>query len=410
MRRVGGMLLIVFGLMMLGTGILGLIPPPGKQPSPARISISLLTALGGIGLLYGRYRLTKSRAAKATGRDGDYVHNVPVEYEADGAPYTVLYQPPVKGKNGKPSSLTVSAPAATPSTMQFKRETAFDRLGKSLGIAVEHQTQDFEFDDAVYIRTPSENYAERYLADPSRRAAITDLLGLGFTEVRLTGENVEAVWQSFDPAKNDRPSLTYQAALDLFDMANDVPAEDPDEAFLRTTDMRSVWHVLLWLVAGAFAASAIIGFAFPPLRETALFLPALLAFLFVYPVFGFFAALLLGGTSTSHDRWGRLMGICVALIGVGCVGDVAVLNGVGDTGQPTEHLVTVANKRISRGRRSTTHYAVIPSWDRPGDMLDIRVSSAEYERVIPGRTKVKVTTCPGRLGIEWIKSKEVLLQ
>src|SRR5688572_1754901 len=52
------------------------------------------------------------------GKAGVYTPSAPVAGELDGVAYTSLYQPPVKGKNGRPSSLTISVPVPTSGEFQ----------------------------------------------------------------------------------------------------------------------------------------------------------------------------------------------------------------------------------------------------------------------------------------------------
>ena len=122
----------------------------------------------------------------ADGRVGNYLADLSEPRARGGIRFEVHYQTPVSGKNGRPSMLVVRMPVSVPTSLAFNVEIWWDRFGKSLGIAREHQTGDAEFDDAIYIRAASAEYAEEYLANPDKRAAILALVRSGFLEVRLT--------------------------------------------------------------------------------------------------------------------------------------------------------------------------------------------------------------------------------
>ena len=188
------------------------------------------------------------------------------------------------GKNGRPSSLVVSVPAATPTKLRFKGQTWFDRFGVRCGLACQVQTGDLDFDQAVYVRGPSREYAEQYLEDQAKREAVLAVLQQGFPEVRLTGTNVEAVWTGFNPKTNDRPGLTEEAAETLFILTAKLPwdglehiSAQPDSSFATTA--------FLWMVAIAIAVTGIFSFIHPPVRVMNLFVAGLAAFMVGYPLF-----------------------------------------------------------------------------------------------------------------------------
>ncbi len=405
------------GNCLLGLGILGIVASvillvaeinnPQKPEWLFWVFAISMTA-GALAIVAGFVLRSAAQAGDKTGADGrvgNYLADLSEPRARGGIRFEVQYQTPVSGKNGRPSMLIVRMPVRAPTTLTFNVEIWWDRFGKLIGIAREHQTGDAEFDDAIYIRAASEEYAEEYLANPDKRAAILALVRSGFLEVRQTESNIEAVWMDFDPTKNDRPNLTEDAAEVMNVLVQSMPPNDPAFA---VGDRTKPWYVLLWVLTILFAVSGAFCFIYPPIRIWDLFIMGMAAFVFEFIAFGALAALILRGTSIAHDRWGKLVGFGAILIGLGSVGSLAAVNALGDTAPTDERLVVVTDKRTSSGRRGNTYYAVVPDWDQPGDQIEFKVSASEYWRLVLGRSKLQLLTGPGRYGIEWLQSQHVL--
>jgi hypothetical protein len=379
----------------------------GAVGAPLMLSLVAI-AIGAAMIIAGRKSWRRSAESAAfDGRVGQYLADTTETRELNNRQYEVHFQTPIRGKRGRPSLLTVRVPAETPVPLRFKRETWFDRFGKRVGVACECQTGDAKFDDEVYVRGPSAGYAEQVLEDGDKRLAVRALLHHGMREVRLTGTHAEAAWQGFDPATDDRPEFTQEAAAGLFVLADRLPAEDPDYE-VRQTHWHATWHVVLWAVAIALAASIAFVFVYKPVHGDEVFWTGLRLFAVTYPLFGVIAALALRGASTSHDLLWPLLLVGVVLIGLGSIGSVAAMNGVADSSQPRERKVTVSDKRTHRGRRgSRSHSVVVRDWNRPGKTLSFRVSRSEFRQTVPGRSQMELVTRRGWLDIEWLQSQHL---
>ncbi len=420
MKRVAGLFLIAFGALMLLLGSVGALLSllnPRQGDIAIAIVFGVIAVVGLMILFVGRAVMKSAppiglEPKPVEGRVGQFLANLPETRETDdGRRYEVQYLAPIQGKHGRPSSLHVRVPAPSPTTLQFHRENWFDRFSKSLGIAREHQSGDEEFDREVYVRCPSEAYAELVLADADRRAAVLALRKLGFYHVKLDGNQAFVLWPAFDPAKHDHPELVTAAADLLGVIAKDLPAEDPDRAAERL-DRRKGWLAFLWIALLLYAVTIVSLSQFPPIHTSALLLAALPTFLGGYVAFGWIAAFLLGGTSTSHDKWGVLMAVGLALHGVGSVGLTTAINGLADPGPLVEHEPIIVDKRThtskSKNRTTVTYYAKVASWEPGGGELEFKVSSGEYGAIVPGRSKLHLVVGPGRMGFEWLKSQRVV--
>lgn len=202
--------------------------------------------------------------------------------------------------------------------------------------------------------------------------------------------------------------MTDDAARGVLALAADSPTTDflEEESQPHESDMGAgLW---VYLLIGATIAAAMIEHAFPPLRYAPLLWASLLTFVIAYAALGFVAGLLLHGSSTSHDRWALLVGFNWGLVAALSFCGVTALNALADASQPIERVLTVIDEKEHTGRRFRKSYSVVvPAWDRPGESIEVSVSSDEYERILPGRAKIKLVTSPGLLNIEWIKSQEL---
>jgi len=81
-----------------------------------------------------------------------------------------------------------------------------------------------------------------------------------------------------------------------------------------------------------------------------------------------------------------------------------LLNGMLDKGEQTEHTVEDIYKFQNKKNLS---YIRFPSWRNPGTKEQLHIGSSEYKAIVPGKTKMIITTKPGAFGFEWIVSKKI---
>lgn len=369
--------------------------------------VVLLTGVGLITLsvraLWGRTRHSPPTPAK-DGRVGRYLADITERREVDGKPHEVLYKRARRGKSGHPSSLSVRVPAAIPTTLQFNRENWFDRLSKRVGISREHQTGDDPFDATVYVRGPSDGYAELLLADGKRRAAVLALLDAGFTEVSLGGTHAVAIWRGFSPTTDDRDDLTPSAADLLRRLSADPPpAETTDTGH---GDGLGARKATLWAVAIGFAATVPLVYFYHPVNFLDLLWRAAVVYAVLMPAFAWAGAFLLRGRNTSHDLWLGLTSLSLLLIGLGSLGTVAGVNAWTDRTPPETHTMTVSEKYVRKAtsKRSAQYLVYAPHWDGQSQ-YKLEVSAAQYQQMTPGKSKVTVTTGGGGLGVPWVRER-----
>jgi hypothetical protein len=416
MSRGLALFLIAIGLLLCGLGLVVLIQ--ANKPAAGRGNDLLLAGLilegaGVVLLILGGvcYRRAGPLMRRSSESSADtpaflYVPNKPIAQELDGATYTVLYTPPVKGKHARPPVLRVSTPADAPGEFHMAPETWFDRACKRFGLAVEVETGDAAFDEECYVRSDTPEFAAAYLADPLKRVAIRDLRRIGFSEVILKNHDLAATWTGFTPRSHDQPDLCVDAAARLLILARNLPEHRP-EFENRVGARRRQWQFFLWALLALFALTLLSLLACPVLSGSELLVRALIILVPGLPMFGYLAAALLRGTSTSHHAWAALMIGAVLLFPVGSVGTIALLNGLLDQSAATPHDALVVERYTTKSKNSVNYHVRVASWRDAGQTESFQVSSAEFNMVVPHQSHFVVTTHPGLLGVEWVESKRL---
>jgi Cu/Ag efflux protein CusF len=413
MARLSGLVLLALGALLatLGTVLLITAALAAGGFAGALFAGGAVLFLIGVGLLISAVAVlgrTKPLGGPVPGAaaSGTFAADTTETAEIDGSSYTVAYQTPIRGKHGRPSSLVVSTSVESDGEFRITGETGFDRICKSVGLAAELHLDDPDFDDTCFVRTDAVAFTEAYFRDPLKRVAVVDLRRLGFPEVCLANGRIEARWVGFDPAKDDRPDLTADAAARLILLSRNLPAPQPEFA-ARSGAWRKRWQFVLWGLLVAFALTLFSLLAYTPLSFWSLLGRAAVPLLLGWPAFGFVAATLLRGTSRSHVAWGALMFGSILLFPPGALGTVGLVNGLTDGSPEAVHDARVVRKYTTKSKNTTNHHVECQSWREPGETMSFRVGSAEYNRVVEGRSHLRVTTRAGGLGVEWLVSKQL---
>lgn len=413
MHRLLGTLLLILGLLLGLVGFIGtILAIKDLQKGGAGLLVAFLIVdfVGASLVLTGVLVLRRSRVAAAippaTDTEISYTPNRPTQREMDGSQYEVLYTPPVRGKHPRPSTLRVSTAVSTTGEFHMAPETGFDRYFTRLGLARELLTGDEVFDTECYIRSDRPNFTAAYLTDPVKRVAILDLRRLGFPEVVLKAGLISAVWTGFDPLKNDRPELTEEAAARLILLSRNLPEHLP-EFDQRVGRHRTQWQVLSWIFLAVFGLSLLSLIPFPPVVGLDLLAPSLGVLILVLPAFALISGWLVSGTSTSHYVWRSLILAALFVIPVGSPGIITFVNGAFDRSGPTVHRAVIVDKHTTRSKNKTRYHVSCESWRDPGEQISFEVAGEEYQRAVPNQSELWCTTREGRLGIEWVQSKQV---
>jgi hypothetical protein len=323
--------------------------------------------------------------------------------ELGGQPYECVYH---AGSRNRPASFRVRIACPSPGDFTVGPESSFDRLFKKLGIAVEVQTGDPDFDRRFYINTNTVGFCRTYFAKGDVREAMRRIADLSYATVSLDGSTLEAVCSPFAAGKARPDGFVDEAVRALGALAADIPQAWYEPRALGMPRWK-LTRAGIFVVAGLSAAGGFGLFlwgtmAYPPLDQLAAGLFSLRYSVAALVLFAIFAVLLLRGRSSSHKE--LLASVSIALLGfpLSGAGGLMVLNGYRDDSPPVPHQAQVVDKHYTRSRNSTNYYVHLPSWRAGHSREQIKVSSRVYQRVRPGRSVMQVTTRAGRYGFEWV--------
>lgn len=294
-----------------------------------------------------------------------------------------------------------------PSTGDFKitRETGFDRFFKRLGICVELETNDREFDDAFFITTDTVGFTREYFRKSDKRRLVTEVFARGFNEVMHDGKKIVATWKSFPRGMKMEIKTVEEISAALGQLAGDIPniyeQESAENIGWKQRRFFAFAVPIFLLVTGI--ACLIIGLTiFHPLDEGKVILDSFKYSTPLLIVFLWFAVQLLRGRSSSHKE---LMGVfALSLFGfiAAGMGGEMTLNGWLDKSKPVVHEVKVIDKYSTRSKNSHTYHVVVESWRKDQYSEKLTVWQSFYDTLAPGQSRMSITTKPGKFGFEWL--------
>jgi hypothetical protein len=368
----------------------------------AAIFATVSTAITVAVLLLLKKRLFAAAGGKFKGK-GSGRGNI------DGREYEYLYHP---GSKNRPSSFTVSIACGSPGSFKVAKETGTDRFFKNIGMAKEIRTHDPSFDDEYYVTTDYPVQGESYFQNASRREAVLRLFRAGFNHIEHDGEKMIARCSPMTlKGEFDEPFYASVVAP-LAELAEDMTAfESPDAiaAESRWRTKRAIVFAIPGILYALGVPALVVGIIkYMPLDMLRMALDSLyyslpLCFLMLAASF-----VLLKGRSRSHREFMIVAIIVLSGIPLAGAGARMFFNGFLDGSQPLTYNVEAVHKYVSRSDDSTSYHLLLSSWRLEGDTEKLSVSSDEYDRVIPGRTRIEVTTRAGRYGYEWVSSYDIL--
>jgi len=327
---------------------------------------------------------------------------------SNGTPYFFQY---VQGGKKNSPSLSIAVKSDCPVTFSVTAEQNMDGAAKSIGMSIECQTGDTDFDQNFYIISSSPLFAQAYFADPSVRDAIRRIFAAELEDCTCKGGMIEASWvgkkgEQIVAATSEsvRDNIINDLCLIRDKCRNYVTEpiriEHQQQKFLCTAS---------WCMGGVIAALAIIVFIFcrssyPVFSAWNLFLTSCVLSVPLFAICSVLLVLLVWGQSYAHRRLAVL--VPVMLISCLFLGyDLAkYTNGSWDKSSPHVYLTKINDKRKSTGgRKSRTHYYLkLESWHVNGEPERIVVPSSIYNRASVGQ-RIEITTRDGYWGFEWMQ-------
>lgn len=406
--------LALMGLAILGGCVLFIIEPSTTMQlyhpwsGPLQVFVCIFF-VGLVALLFGILSGSSTDAdatqfsyelVKSGSRINGFLVDQAESHKVAGRDFRGSYQQPIflHRCTRFPSSLDISVSTQVPASLEFVKESSFDRFCKQFGLANEHVTGDTEFDDFVYIRSRSDGYADVYLKDEHKRQAIRELLESGFAAVELHPQGVSASWPGFNPAKHHQTDLCVHAAKCLMTLADELP-EWTSQHFSIWKDGRFTKYALMGCLLVALLTAADCNGRYPPVRSIPQIPAGILLFPLVSIMFGVLSAWTLRGRSTSHSEWYAVVVISLLTLLPTCIFGIAAVNGLCDRSASETKTAPIVDKHISE----TTHYVDVADWKYSG-VISFKVNKSEYHSA----SRAELEIGRGALGIEWLKTKRFL--
>jgi hypothetical protein len=322
--------------------------------------------------------------------------------EVDGAAYRCVR---THGDSRRPGSLFLSMPCPVVGQWSLRQENPLDGLAKRIGLAVELQTGDPEFDNAVYVSTDDPDYARRFFEDAGRRAAITRLMADGYPTLELTNGTLTAQRTPYQHPTSDEAVAAEQEAVNraaraLAEIRQDAPSSGGASRFpLRWRSRSLMVFPVLAVVSGIVSRIAAPGHI---LDDSDLFWWSLR---YSVPAAALFAAVAYRSLKGHSDSHWMLMVIALAAFFAfpfGGSGLSELVNSRMDTAPEFVHEVDVVTFLEVRSKNSTYYELRLKSWRPDRDFEYVPSDRQEYESAPREPLRVQLATRPGALGFEWV--------
>lgn len=335
----------------------------------------------------------------------------------DGLPFE--YRFVHRNKSTKIRQVMVGIQAPKEFDFSFKRESGLDRVFKWLGISVERQFGEEDFDKLVYVVSNDQHLLDKVMDDTELLGRITQLFKISHINYKVSHIHCRngRLWVVFsieglfsgdsDVArlKNIFPSVVESLHAVAEHLAKSLP--------LSAAARRDPFVLRAMLVLAVSTGLAVNGLVHG-YRQMIFSGPFTLDMteLWAYSVFsgiGILAALivlaifLLGRTARAHL-------VLIELLFVGFLG--AILTSVTEIRDvnmdldvsPVQMFPTkVIGKTISKSRKSgTRYYLEVVDWTKQKSTRRVQVSS-EFYRLSETGENVKVRQRSGYLGIRWVE-------
>lgn len=298
----------------------------------------------------------------------------------------------------------------------FKKETAFDRLCKSIGLSKEFQVGDDKFDQLVYIVSDSQTLHSEIQKNIKILALVPALFQRAkkhACEVKKLKCRSGRLWLELKPSKGFVPNNSKPLADDLIPSLKEI-AENLSSSMLENKASWKDPFVLKAIIILSISSGLAINGGIHLMRlfwnkvpftidSSELFYDALLLGGVITLALMFVTLGFLGRTARTHI-------VLIELLLVGSFGAFATsftelrdYNMEMDTSQSIRYEVTLHNKQKVRSRRSTNYYLYVDDWTKKSSSKKLRVSNSFYSRVKKG-DPLSISQRDGYLGYRWVES------
>lgn len=313
-------------------------------------------------------------------------------------------------KDGKVISTTINMDFECNAIFKLSPEKWYDRFFKFLGLTIEIQTGEKQFDEAIYIASDNIHFKDEIRKDIQSRVLILELLAQGAQFVECNGSTLKMRFSGDKSGHADLMQLCVNLKKQLIDMR-----VSPHQFFSDPFATKVLFvEALIWSLGGY----ALAGFLEWNLQKQDRYLEifpvvkmGLLCGLAIAGVILFLIFLLLRDSSRGHRIIVECFFVLLLSLPVGGVSAISDYNIQMDQSVPTtvKAKVTNLNKirhRSSKGRVSYSYHLSVSSESSPILIPpQIEISASLFASLVVGG-EVKIVVSKGKLNFAWYKSIE----
>lgn len=300
-----------------------------------------------------------------------------------------------------PRELSVGLRCGSPLDFEVTLENSGDRMAKRLGLAKEVQTGDAGFDSTFYLAGSEPKFVATVFASREARASVAALLSRGFDSVVLEDGELSARRHG-DHCEFVALEQWLQACDLLAPLRIAVHAANPALAVQSTRD-NSLWAILaaiplaFVLVVALFAISNAHTLLDSYAEIARRILPWCLGSLAATAAA---LAIILRGRADALRTLGASLALAAFLVPFLTLSGAIFVNERFDDSVAVDHEVRQISKFATTGR-GYKHHIVLGTWREDGRNIELHVTERQYADA-RNDSVWRVTTKPGRLGLEWI--------
>lgn len=300
----------------------------------------------------------------------------------------------------------------------FKQERWYDRLCKAIGLSAEHQVGNAEFDELVYIVSDDNHLHRQVSVNPAIVDAVLRIFRLDdehLSKVKALRCGSGRLWleigarSGFDEGNVARlgPEI-----VPLMRKISDALGSAPVRAGSKWRDPFVMKAAVILAISTGLAVNGGVHLArllwtkIPfTIDSNALLMNAAVIGVFVTGALVVATLFLLGRSARTHL-------VLIEILLVGSFGATATAftelrdaNIELDQSAAVTYQARTLDKRINRGRRSSSYYLYLEDWNREEPRRKIEVSSSFYHQVAVGEQLV-VHQKPGHFKYRWVEALE----
>lgn len=326
----------------------------------------------------------------------------------------VAYQYDLRTHKGSYVKLLIGCNVIEDVCFSIKNERWWDRLFKTLGITVEHQVGDAEFDRMFYLITDNKSLCDLFSQSYEFQDAVKQIHDLCKTH-KLKFKKLLCrhgrIWLDLVPEKkSEQPNITAisnDLVPELFTMTGIL---EKQQAFFlnQKNDPFIIKAMVILAISSGLAINGLVQFIRVLIIDMPftvdnwpLFYASLPYGLAIIGLLIVLAFIFLGRTARTHL-------VLIELILVGSFGAISTtnltmrdLNIDLDISSPEYYVVEIYKKRISRSRNSKSYYLTVDDWNNGAGRVEIKVSSDIYYRFEKNQN-AKIEQRAGYLGYRWV--------